>query len=255
MTARNSLKRLIRARMRNTGESYSSARRYIHTEGIKMTNATIELQPDLWPDWVLEHPWLASFLARTEAEARNRGDTHCDHFHMELAYLGLGPPVSDWLATLGLDVPVLREDIVEILGVNAMQAFGSDRHADRREAWLARGERARAARRSDDPVAECPLESVDEIYAVELLELARAEAALHCHSVDERHFLIASAMLLFAGSPPPVSALRSLTGLWQSQDTSYDVRADDEGQWMRDLAKSHGANPTRFPYDLHGPRG
>ena len=215
-----------------------------------MTNATIKLQPDLWPDWVLEHPWLVSFLTRAEAEARNRGDIHCDHFHMELAYLSLGPPVSDWLATLGLDVPVLREDIVEILGTNAMHAFGPDRH----EAWLARGQRARAARRSNDPVTECPLESVDEIYTGELLELARAEAALHGHSVDERHFLVASAMLLFAGSPPPVNALRSLTGLSQSQDTSYDVRVDDERKWTRDLAESHGANPTRFPYDLHGPR-
>ncbi len=251
MTARNSLKRIIRARMRKTGESYSSARRYVHTEGIKMTNATIELQPGIWPDWVAEHPWLASFLTKAEAEARNRGDTHCDHFHMELAYLGLGPPVSAWLATLGLDVPVLREDVVEILGVNAMHAFGPDRH----EAWLARGQRARAARRSDDPVAECPLESVDEIYTGELLELARAEAALHGDSVDERHFLVASAMLLFAGSPPPVSALRSLMGLSQSHDASCDVRVDDDGKWMRELAESHGANPTRFPYDIHGPRG
>jgi len=237
--------------MRKTGESYSSARRYVHTEGIKMTNATIELQPGIWPDWVAEHPWLASFLTKAEAEARNRGDTHCDHFHMELAYLGLGPPVSAWLATLGLDVPVLREDVVEILGVNAMHAFGPDRH----EAWLARGQRARAARRSDDPVAECPLESVDEIYTGELLELARAEAALHGDSVDERHFLVASAMLLFAGSPPPVSALRSLMGLSQSHDASCDVRVDDDGKWMRELAESHGANPTRFPYDIHGPRG
>ena len=216
-----------------------------------MTNATIELQPGIWPDWVAEHPWLASFLTKAEAEARNRGDTHCDHFHMELAYLGLGPPVSAWLATLGLDVPVLREDVVEILGVNAMHAFGPDRH----EAWLARGQRARAARRSDDPVAECPLESVDEIYTGELLELARAEAALHGDSVDERHFLVASAMLLFAGSPPPVSALRSLTGLSQSHDASCDVRVDDDGKWMRELAESHGTNPTRFPYDIHGPRG
>ena len=220
-----------------------------------MTNATIELQPDLWPDWVLEHPWLVSFLTKAEAEARNRGDTHCDHFHMELAYLGLGPPVSDWLETLGLDVPVLREDVVEILGVNAMHAFGPDRHADRQEAWLARGQRARAARRSDDPVAECPLGSVEEIYTGELLELARAEAGLHGESVDERHFLVALAMLLFAGSPPAASALRSLTGLSQSEDLSYGVRVDDDGQWMRDLAESHGANPARFPYDIHGPRG
>ncbi len=251
MTARNSLKRIVRARMRKTGESYSSARRYVHTEGNKMTNATIELQPGLWPDWVLEHQWLISFLTKAEAEARNRGDTHCDHFHMELAYLGLGPPVSDWLAALGLDVPVLREDVVEILGVNAMHAFGPDRH----KAWLARGERARVARRGDDPVAERPLESVAEIYTGELLELARAEAGFHGDSVDERHFLVASAMLLFAGSPPSVSALRYLTGLSQNQDAAYDVRVDDDGQWMRDLAESHGANPARFPYDIHGPRG
>ena len=84
-----------------------------------MTNTTTEPQPDLWPDWVAEHPWLVSFLAKAEAEARNRGDTRCDHFHMDLAFLGLGPPVSEWLDTLGLDARVLREDIVELLGINA----------------------------------------------------------------------------------------------------------------------------------------
>ena len=86
MTASNSLKRLVRARMRKTGESYSSARRYFHTEDNEMTNTTIELQPALWPDWVEAHPWLVSFLTRAEAEARNRGDTRCDHFHIELAF-------------------------------------------------------------------------------------------------------------------------------------------------------------------------
>jgi len=78
MTARKFLKRLVRARMRKTGESYSSARRYFHTEDY------------------------------------------------------------------------------EILGMNAEVTFGANRH----EASMARGERARAARRSDNPVAECPLESV-----------------------------------------------------------------------------------------------
>ena len=94
MTARKSLKRLVRARMRKTGESYSSARRYFHTEDYEMTNATNKLQPDLWPDWVQGHPWLVSFLTKAEAEVRNRGDTRCDHFHVALAFLGLGPPAS-----------------------------------------------------------------------------------------------------------------------------------------------------------------
>ncbi|MDE0658034.1 MAG: hypothetical protein OXI79_00130 [Gammaproteobacteria bacterium] len=215
-----------------------------------MTKATTQLQPGLWPDWVAEHPWLVSFLAQAEAEARNRGDTRCDHFHMELAFLGLGPPVSDWLDTLGLDARAIREDTVELLGMNAERGPGVNGD----EAWLARGQRARAARGSADPVTECPLASVDEVYTGELLELASAEAKRHGDSIDERHFLIGLAMLLFAGSPPTVGALRHLTGLSSTEDTSYDVRIDDDREWMRALAASHGADPAMFPYDIHGPR-
>ena len=182
MTARNSLKRLIRARMRKTGESYSSARRYFHTEDNEMTNETnITLQPNLWPDWVDEHPWLVSFLTKAETEARNRGDTCCDHFHMELAFLGLGRPVPGWLETLGLDARVLREDTVDILAKNAKQALG----LGGLETDLARSQRARGARGSDNPVDEFPLASVDEVYTGELLALARAEADLHGASIDE----------------------------------------------------------------------
>ena len=249
MTARNSLKRLIRARMRKTGESYSSARRFFHTEGNHMTNTTTELQPDLWPDWVAEYPWLVSFLAKAEAEARNRGDTRCDHFHMDLAFLGLGPPVSEWLDTLGLDARVLREDIVELLGMNAAEGPGADRH----KAWLARGERARGARHSSNTIEEFPLASVDEFYTGEILELARAEAGLHGDAIDERHMLIALALLLFEGSPPPASALRYLTGLSRVEDTSYGVRVDKSEEWARDVAVSHGADPARFPYRIVEP--
>ena len=261
MTARNSLKRLIRARMRKTGESYSSARRYFHAEGNKMTNATTELQPDLWPDWVEEHPRLVSFLAKAEAEARNRGDTRCDHFHMELAFLGLGPPVPDWFQTLGLEVRRLREDTVDILGTNA--TFGDPEPEDLAELGQmltplqvnirARGRRALGSRNSDDPVNEFPLASVDDVYTGELLALAQAEAKLHGGPIDERHLLIALAMLLFEGSPPAASALRYLTGLSPVEDTSFDVRIGDR-EWTRALAASHGGDPTKFPYDIEGPR-
>ena len=244
MTARNSLKRLIRARMRKTGESYSSARRYFHTEDNEMTNeTTIKLQPDLWPDWVDDHPWLASFLTKAETEARNGGDTCCDHFHMELAFLGLGPPVADWLAELGLDVRTLREDTVDILGRNAKQALG----LEGLEADLARAQRARDARESSNPVDEFPLTSIDEVYTGELLALARAEANLHGASIDERHFMIAMAMLLFEGSPPAASALRYLTGLSRIEDTSFDVRTGDTRDWLRNLATSHGAGCGQLP--------
>ena len=215
-----------------------------------MTDTSTELQPSLWPEWVATHPWLVAFLTKAEAEARNRGDTCCDHFHMGLAYLGLGPPVSDWLRTLKLDAHALREDIVEILGMNAQASFGDAKL----EQWMARGERARAARDSVDPVAECPLAGVDEVHTGELLELARAEAKFHGDRIDARHFLIASAMLLFEGSPPRASALRYLAGLSQVEDTSYGDRVDDR-EWALALAESHGGDPTRFPYDIHGGQG
>ncbi|MXY54905.1 MAG: hypothetical protein F4Y41_00685 [Gammaproteobacteria bacterium] len=95
---------------------------------------------------------------------------------------------------------------------------------------------------------------MDEIYTGELLEFAIAEAELHGDAVDERHFLVAVAVLLFAGSPPSVDALRYLTGLSSTEDTSYDVRVDDDREWMRRLAASHGADPAMFPYDIHGTR-
>ena len=62
------------------------------------------------------------FLIEAEAEARNRGDACCDHFHIQLAFLGLGPPVSDWLASLGLDTPVMREDHATSHGCSATQS-------------------------------------------------------------------------------------------------------------------------------------
>ena len=58
--------------------------------------------------------------------------------------------------------------------------------------------------------------------------------------------------LLFAGSPP--TAARHLTGLSSTEDTSYDVRIDDDRERTRRLAASHGADPAMFPYDIHGPR-
>ena len=78
---------------------------------------------------------------------------------------------------------------------------------------------------------------------------------MHRDFIDERHFLIALAMLLFEGSPPAASALRYLTGLSQREDTSYGVRIDDHGNWIRDLAESHGTDRTMFPYDINAPRG
>ena len=216
-----------------------------------MNDASTELQPNLWPAWVAKHPWLISLLAKAEAEARNRGDAYCDHFHIELAFLSLGPPVCDWLETLGLDALMLREDVVEILGMNAKADVGDAKL----EAFVARGRRARAARRSPNPATEFRLEFVDEVYTDELLALARAEAGLHGDCIDERHFLIALAMLLFEGSPPPASALRYLTGISQREDTSYGVRIDDHRNWIRDLAESHGADPATFPYDVNALRG
>lgn len=125
--------------------------------------------------------------------------------------------------------------------------------ADRHKAWLARGERARGARHSSNAIEAFPLASVDELYTGEILELARAEAALHDEAIDERHMLIALALLLFEGSPPPASALRHLTGLAQAEDTSYGVRVDRSEEWARDVAVSHGADPTQFPYRIGEP--
>lgn len=65
--------------------------------------------------------------------------------------------------------------------------------------------------------------------------------------------LIALALLLFEGRPPPASALRYLTGLSRVEDTSYGVRVDKSEEWARDVAVSHGADPGRFPYRIVEP--
>ena len=88
-------------------------------------------------------------------------------------------------------------------------------------------------------IEEFPLTSVDEFYTGEILELARAEAGLRGDAIDERHMLIALALLLFEGSPPPASALRYLTGLSRVEDTSYgrsSRQVRGVGQGCRGLA-------------------
>lgn len=225
-----------------------------------MNNQVSSIQYELWPDWVADHPWLVDFLARAENEARYRGDTCCDHFHMELAFLRLGPPASEWLARLGVDAETLREDVIEILGMNARASQIRDANTSTAAhdgialAFVARGERAQIARQSANPIEDMPLESVDELYTSELLELAKAEARCYGDPIDARHMLIGMAMLLCEGSPPPLSALRYLVGLSALADERYDERWGDHRQFLRELARSHKASPDVFPYDINGRR-
>ncbi len=213
-----------------------------------MINISTQPQQDLWPDWVLDHPWLVSFLAKAEAEARNSGDTRCDHFHIQIAYLRLGEPVSDWFNILELDAQTLREDIIETLGMNAnAKGFGDHSLDDH----MARADRMLTARNSDNPAIDVPLEGVSELYTNEILDIARNEAGINGDLIDERHFLIALALNLFQGDPPSPNALRYLTRLTKHKVTSYGDRMSSD-EWSSELATSHGKDPSEFPYDING---
>lgn len=212
MTSRNTLKRQIRSRMNKTGESYSAARQHFQVaEDSSMITQEYEnpttvvaqhLQPNLWPEWVVEHPWLQSFLAQAEAEVRNRGDLTCDQFHLVLAYLRLPPPVSDWFTQLRVNTEHWKEDVLVILGINS---GGNLFHK-----FLAYGSRMNKARKSEDPVTELPLEAISQ-EALGMLDLAKSEADLDGTSVDERHFLV-SVINWCQYSTPTLEELRRLTG-------------------------------------------
>lgn len=216
MTAHKTLKRQIRARMSKTGESYTAARRHFRVaKDSSMKNQDFEnprtlvaheLQPDLWPEWVDQHPWLRTFLTRAEAEARNRGDTECDHFHVQLAFLRLPSPVPDWFIQLKVNAEQWKEDILVTLGVNTT-------HLSQRQAFdmhLGYGSRINKARNSPDPVRDVPLSAVTD-EAKGMLDLAKSEAELDATSIDERHFMVPM-MDWHPYGEPPLDELRQLTG-------------------------------------------
>ncbi len=211
MTSRNTLKRQIRSRMSKTGESYAAARQHFHTAKDKpmqthefenpRTRIAQHLQPDLWPSWVEDHPWLKSFLTRAEAEVRNRGDFECTHFHLMLAFLRLPSPVPDWFIQLRVNVEQWREDLLVTLGINSSSKALI--------AFVSHGKRIMSARKSLDPVADVPLERVST-EAIQMLELAKSEADLEGTSIDERHFMVPM-MDWHPHGEPTLDELRTLT--------------------------------------------
>ena len=213
MTSRNTLKRQIRSRMNKTGESYSAARQHFHVakkdssmnaQNFENPSALVaqHLQPDLWPEWVANHPWLETFLASGEAEARTRGDLTCDYLHLVLAFLRLSSPVSDWFTQLRVNTELWKEDVLVLLGINS----GGNVF----QTFLAYGSRLNKARKSTNPVQDVPLENVSQ-EAKGMLELARTEADLDGTPIDERHFMV-SVINWCQYSDPTIEELRHLTG-------------------------------------------
>ena len=235
MTARNSLKRRVRARMIKTGESYASALRAIRDGDFAMQNET-----SIWPEWTAQHPWLQDFLASAVAEAMKRGDTQCDHAHIQIAFLRQGPPVSEWLEALSLHRQDLIEELVEMIGMNAAQAAGDDQLA---------GLTARADRVAN----QTPITVVDSYYTNEILDVARNEAAVQGERVDARHLLIGLGSSLFQGNPPNPDVLRTLTGLRLDGGANDNVEERISHQaYQSSLAKFHGKEATAFPYNTPG---
>lgn len=212
MTSRNTLKRQIRSRMNKTGESYSAARLHFHvakespmnTRDFENPRAPVaqNLQPNLWPNWVVGHPWLEQFLATTEAEVRNRGDLTCSHYHLILSFLRLPSPVADWFEQLRVNTELWKEDVLVVLGMSSDDSLF--------DTFLAYGSRLNKARKSSNPVLEVPLSDISE-EVNRLLELARSEAELDGIPIDERHFLV-SVIDWFQYSDPTNEELRKLTG-------------------------------------------
>ncbi|MEM7364065.1 MAG: hypothetical protein AAF525_08565 [Pseudomonadota bacterium] len=234
MTARNSLKRRVRARMRKTGESYASALRAIRDGDIAMQHET-----SIWPSWTRQHPWLRGFLEDVELEAVKRGDLRCDHIHLQIAFLRLGLPVSQWLEELSLNRQNLIEELVEMIGMNAARAAG-DNQLD--------GLMARADRVAN----QTPVTAVDSYYTNEILHLARNEAARHHENADARHLLIGLGSSLFQGAPPTPDRLRKVAALPIADIRDVGDERISHQLYQSKLAASHGKSSTEFPYDTPG---
>ena len=211
MTAQKTLKRQIRARMRKTGEAYTAARQHFRvakespmseqTYDFPTTSVAQYMQPDLWPTWVNQHPWLKTFLPSAEAEARNQGFDECDHFCVQLAFLRLGSPTTDWFRELHVNVTQWREDILVSLGSNI-----GNRTFDQ---YVKIGKRIQTARTSDNPIDDLPLVRITA-EALQMLTLAKSEAERDQLPLDERHFMVPM-MDHHPFGEPPIEELRRLT--------------------------------------------
>lgn len=211
MTAHKTLKRQIRERMRKTGEAYTAARQHFRVaKDSPMSEQTFDyptapvaqdVQPDLWPSWVNQHPWLKTFLPCAEAEARNQGYDECDHFCIQLAFLRLGSPTEDWFRELRVNVTQWREDILVALGTNIDKST-----FDR---YLELGKRIQQARTSENPIEDLPLKRITS-EAQQMLELAKSEAERDHVPVDEKHFMVPM-MDLHPFGEPTIEELRKIT--------------------------------------------
>ncbi len=212
MTAHKTLKRQIRARMRKTGEAYTAARQHFRVaKDSPMSTQTIEnpttivasnVQRDLWPTWISQHPWLEKFLPYVEAEARNQGYEECDHFCVQLAFLRLRSPVDMWFHELHVNVTQWREDILVALGSN-IDKGNFVRYLDV-------GKRIQRARTSENPIEDLPLKRITQ-EALRMLDLAKSEAERDHVSIDERHFMVPM-MDRHPFGEPTIEELRRITG-------------------------------------------
>lgn len=211
MTAHKTLKRQIRERMRKTGEAYTAARQHFRVAkdspmseqmfDYPTTPVAQHVQPDLWPSWVNQHPWLTTFLPCAEAEARNQGYVECDHFCVQLAFLRLGSPSEVWFRKLHVNVTQWREDILVALGSNVGKS-SFDRYVEF-------GRRIQLARTSENPIEDLPLKRITW-EAQQMLELAKSEAERDRVPMDERHFMVPM-MDHHPFGEPTIEELRQLT--------------------------------------------
>ena len=173
------------------------------TQTIENTTTIVarQVQPDLWPTWISQHPWLEAFLPSVEAEARNQGYEECNHFCVQLAFLRLHSPVDDWFRECHVNVSQWREDILVALGSNV------DRGNFQR--YLRIGERIQKARTSENPIEDLPLKGVTA-EAQQMLELAKSEAERDKVPIDERHFMVPM-MDWHPFGEPTIEELRRIT--------------------------------------------
>lgn len=247
MTKRNTIKRLVRARMQKTGESYAAALR-----NVRRPDPGAELLAGDWPDWTSNHPWLRSLLSAAEA-ANPQPGRYFTHFHLLVAYMA-EPAVSRWLAVCGAPMNWRQE-------CEWMLNLILERNSGRAEPPASNpdpGDPDPGDPGPGDPGPGRPHSGRSTpviVEAADMLDMARAEAATTGRQIDATSFLPAAVDWIPCRLRPCAAAMRVVaSGGGGTPPLDVDWRT-----WRIALAIEHGkpeatyGPKTRYSYRTEGP--